>query len=46
MRLRTLLAKVNHEVITVPTRCIYTSCSGWKFHLCQEVTKSLRDTVY
>ncbi len=46
MRLRILLAKVNPEAITVPTRCTYTGCSGRKFHLRQEVTKSLRDTVY
>ncbi len=46
MRLRILLPKVNPEAITVPTRCIYPSCSGRTFHLRQEVTKSLRDTVY
>ncbi len=46
MRLRILLAKVNPEAITVPTRCAYAGCSGRKFRLRQEVTKSLRDTVY
>ena len=33
MRLRILLAKVNPEAITEPTRCIYSGCSGRKFHL-------------
>ncbi len=33
MRLRILLAKVNPEAITVPTRCIDSGCSGRKFHL-------------
>ena len=46
MRLRILLAKVNPEAITVPTRCAYAGCGGRKFHLRQEVTKPLRDTVY
>lgn len=46
MRLRILLPKVNPEAITVPTRCVYTGCSGRKFHLRQKGTKSLRDTVY
>ena len=46
MRLRIVLAKVNPEAIPVPTRCTYTGCSGRKFHLRQEVRKSLRDTVY
>ncbi len=46
MRLRILLAKVDPEAIAVPTRCSYPGCSGRKFHLRQQVTKSLRDTVY
>jgi len=46
MRLRILLPKVNPEAITVPTRCAYPDCAGRKFHLRQEVTKPLRDTVY
>jgi hypothetical protein len=46
MRLRILLPKVNPKAITIPTRCAYTGCSGRKFHLRQEVTKPLRDTVY
>ena len=46
MRLRILLPKVNPEAITVPTRCVYAGCAGRKFHLRQEVTKPLRDTVY
>jgi len=46
MRLRIVLPKVNPEAITVPTRCSYAGCSGRKFHLRQEVTKALRDTVY
>ncbi len=46
MRLRILLPKVNPEAITVPTQCAYAGCAGRKFHLRQEVKKSLRDTVY
>jgi transposase-like protein len=46
MRLRIVLPKVNPEAITIPTRCVYPGCRGRKFHLRQEVTKSLRDTVY
>jgi transposase-like protein len=46
MRLRILLPKVNPKAITVPTRCVATDCSGRKFRLRQEVTKSLRDTQY
>src|SRR5438874_3802005 len=46
MRLRIILPKVNPEAITVPTRCVYAGCRGSKFHLRQEVTKPLRDTVY
>ena len=46
MRLRIVLPKVNPEAITVPTRCAYAGCGGRKFHLRQEVAKSLRDTVY
>src|SRR6266478_787208 len=46
MRLRILLPKVNPEAIAVPTRCAYAGCEGRKFHLRQEVSKPLRDTVY
>ena len=46
MRLRIILPKVNPEAITVPTRCVYAGCRGSKFHLRQEVTKPLRETVY
>ncbi len=46
MRLRIVLPKVNPELIEVPTRCAYAGCGGRKFHLRQEVTKPLRDTVY
>jgi transposase-like protein len=46
MRLRILFPKVNPEAITVPSRCAYAGCAGRKFHLRQEVTKPLRDTVY
>jgi hypothetical protein len=46
MRLRIVLPKVNPEVMTVPTQCSYAGCGGRKFHLRQEVTKALRDTVY
>ncbi len=46
MRLRIVLAKVNPDVIEVPTRCVYPGCSGRKFHLRQAVAKPLRDTVY
>ncbi len=46
MRLRIVLPKVNPESIEVPTRCINAGCRGRKFHLRQEVTKALRDTVY
>jgi transposase-like protein len=46
MRLRIVLPKVNPEAISVPTRCIAADCGGRKFYLRQEVSKSLRDTVY
>ncbi len=46
MRFRIVLPKVNPEAIEVPTRCAYAGCPGRKFHLRQEVTKPLRDTVY
>jgi transposase-like protein len=46
MRLRIVLPKVNPQAMIVPTRCPYAGCSGRKFHLRQEVTKPLRDTVY
>src|SRR5436189_4963207 len=46
MRLRIVLPKVNPEAITAPTRCIYPSCGGRKFHLRQQVKKARRDTVY
>src|SRR5437868_10737924 len=46
MRLRIVLPKVNPEAMTVPTRCSYAGCGGRTFHLRQEVTKPLRDTVY
>ncbi len=46
MRLRIVLPKVNPEAILAPTRCIAADCSGRKFHLRQEVSKPLRDTVY
>lgn len=46
MRLRIVLPKVNPEAISVPTRCIAADCGGRRFYLRQEVSKSLRDTVY
>jgi transposase-like protein len=46
MRLRILLPKVKPEAITVPTQCTYAGCGGKKFHLRQQVSKPLRDTVY
>jgi hypothetical protein len=46
MHLRIILPKVNPEAITVHTCCTSTDCSGRKFRLRQQVTKSLRDTVY
>jgi len=46
MRLRILLPKVNPGAITVPTRCAYAGCEGRTFHVRQEVSKPLRDTVY
>src|SRR5258707_12779144 len=46
MRLRIVLPKVNPEAIAVPTECVYDGCGGRTFHLRQEVTKALRDTVY
>ena len=45
MRLRILLPKVNPQAITVPTRCAYAGCGGRKFHLRQQVSKPLRETV-
>ena len=46
MRLRIVLPKVNPEAIAVPTVCVYAGCGGRTFHVRQEVTKALRDTVY
>src|SRR5260370_6223394 len=46
MRLRIVLPKVNPEAITVPTHCAYAGCGGRTFHVRQEVSKPLRDTVY
>lgn len=46
MRLRILLPKVKPEAITIPTQCVYAGCGGKKFHLRQQVSKPLRDTVY
>ena len=46
MRLRIVLPKVNPEAIAVPTERVYAGCGGRMFHLRQEVTKALRDTVY
>jgi hypothetical protein len=46
MRLRIVLPKVNREAITVPTRCVYTGCSGRMFHFRRKVAKPLRDIVY
>src|SRR5947199_9741164 len=46
MRLRIVLPKVNPEAMTCPRRCSHARCGGRTFHLRQEVTKPLRDTVY
>src|SRR5438270_4973642 len=46
MRLRIVLPKVNPEALAVPTECVYAGCGSRTFHLRQEVTKALRDTVY
>jgi transposase-like protein len=46
MRLRIVLPKVNPEAIAVPLTCPYAGCGGRKFHLRQQVSKPLRDTVY
>ena len=46
MRLRMVVAQVNPAAIEVPIRCAYAGCTGRKFHLRQEVTRPLRDTVY
>jgi transposase-like protein len=46
MRLRIVLPKVNPEAISAPTRCAYDGCGGRTFHLRQQVSKPLRDTVY
>jgi hypothetical protein len=46
MRLRIVLPKVNPQAIIVPTRCRYAGCNGRTFHLRQQVSKRLRDTVY
>lgn len=46
MRLRIMLPKVKPEAIAIPTQCAYASCGGRTFHLRQQVTKPLRDTVY
>ena len=46
MRLRILLPKVNPEAIAVPSNCPYAGCGGRKLHVRQQVSKSLRDTVY
>jgi transposase-like protein len=46
MRLRIVLPKVNPQAIAVPAECVYAGCGGRRFHLRQQVTKALRDTVY
>jgi transposase-like protein len=46
MRLRIILPKVNPEIITAPSHCVYAGCSGRTFHLRQHVAKALLDTVY
>jgi hypothetical protein len=45
MRLKLLLPKVDPEVFEEPVVCPY-GCGGQRFHLRQEVGKSVRDTVY
>jgi transposase-like protein len=46
MRLKLLLPRVEPSVFEEPSVCPYEKCGGKRFHLRQEVRKSVRDTVY
>ena len=46
MRLQLILPLVEPTVIRLPATCPYEGCEGVYFRHHQEVTKSLRDTVY
>lgn len=46
MRLQMILPRVGSKPLTSPSSCPYPKCSGTHFHLHQEVTKPLRDTIY
>ncbi len=46
MRLHMILPRVELKVLTPPTACAYSNCTGTHFRLHQEVPKPLRDTRY
>jgi hypothetical protein len=46
MRLKLLLPQVEPDVFQEPSVCPYAQCGGRHFHLRQEVSKAVRDTVY
>ena len=46
MRLKLLLPQVEPDVFQEPRVCPYAQCGGQHFHLWQEVSKAVRDTVY
>jgi len=46
MRLKLLLPQVEPDVFQEPRVCPYGQCGGRHFHLRQEVSKAVRDTVY
>jgi hypothetical protein len=46
MRLKLLLPQVEPDVFPEPRVCPYAQCGGKRFHLRQEVSKAVRDTVY
>ena len=46
MRLKLLWPQVEPDVFPEPSVCPYAQCGGKRFHLRQEVSKAVRDTVY
>ena len=46
MRLKLLLPQVEPDIFQEPSVCPYAQCGGQHFHLRQEVSKAVRDTVY
>jgi transposase-like protein len=46
MRLKLILPRIEPTVMILPTACPYAGCQGTRFEHHQEVSKSLKDTVY